>query len=92
MQQQNGVYLTFQPTESDIKQHKTTKITRNNLLIITLYLAIRHCIEHTWINHNDQFLFPNNGWQDDLEFQNDCLAFSLFHNKNTIKSNNKIKQ
>ena len=90
MQQQNGVYLTFQPTESDIKQHKTTKITRCNLHIITLYLAIRHCIEHTWINHNDQFLYPNDGWQQDVEFQNDCLAFALFHNKNTIKSNKKI--
>jgi len=89
MQQQNGVYLTFQPTESDIKQHKTTKITRYNLHIITLYLAIRHCIEHTWINHNDQFLYPIDGWQQDVEFQNDCLAFALFHNKNTIKSNKK---
>ena len=87
MQQQNGVYLTLQPTESDIKQHKTTKITRNNLLVMALYLAIRHCIEHTWINHNDQFLFPNDGWQTDTEFQNDCLAFALFHNKNIIISN-----
>jgi len=90
MQQQNGVYLTFQPTESDIKQHKTTKITKNNLQIIALYLTIRHCIEHTWINHNDQFLYPTDGWQTDQEFLNDSLAFALFHNKNTIKSHNKI--
>jgi hypothetical protein len=92
MQQQNGVYLTLQPTESDIKQHKTTKITKNNLFIMVSYLAIRHCIEHTWINHNDQFLFPNDGWQTDNEFQNDCLVFALFHNKNIIMSNKNLNQ
>jgi predicted RNA methylase len=90
MQQQNGVYITLRPTESDVKQHKTAIITKNNLIIMSLYLAIRHCIEHTWINHNDQFLYPNNCWEIDTEFQNDCLTFSLFHNKNVVISNDGI--
>ncbi|WP_233900636.1 hypothetical protein [Tenacibaculum piscium] len=90
MQQQNGVYFTSKPTNSDIKQHKTTIITKNNLIIMAIYLAIRHCIKHTWINHNDQFLFPNNHWEKDVEFQNNCLVYSLFHGKNQIKSNDGI--
>jgi len=41
MQQQNGVYFTSQPTVSDIKAHKTATITKNNLVEMTIYLAIR---------------------------------------------------
>jgi hypothetical protein len=29
-------------------------------------------------------LYPNDGWQTDTEFQNDCLAFTLFHGQNRI--------
>ncbi len=84
MQQQSGVYITSSPTESDVKQHKLTNITKNNLFIMSIYLTVRQCIEHTWINNQDQFLFPNNGWEKDFEFQNDCLAFALFHGQNKI--------
>jgi hypothetical protein len=51
-----------------------------------IYYSVRQCIERTWINQNDQFLYPNDGWKTDKEFQNDCLAFALFHGKNKIKS------
>lgn len=54
---------------------------------MSMYLSIRNCIEHTWLNHNDQFIFPNDGWLKDMEFQNDCLASTLFHDKNKITSN-----
>jgi hypothetical protein len=66
--------------------HHETNITNFNLVEITTYFSVRHCIEHTWINHNDQFLFPNDELNEDLEFQNNCLAYSLFHEKNLIKS------
>ena len=56
------------------------------LIAGSVYFAVRHCIEHTWINHNDQFLCPNGEWEKDGEFQNDCLAFTLFHGKNRITS------
>lgn len=59
-------------------------ITSNNILITSIYLTIRHAIESTWLNDRDQFLFPNDGWQTDTEFQNDCLAFTLFHGQNRI--------
>ena len=32
------------------------------------------------LNDRYQFLYPNENWETDLEFQNDCLAFTLFSN------------
>jgi hypothetical protein len=66
-------------TSDDNKDH-TTPITANNLIEMSMYLAIRKCIDATWLNDRDQFLFPNDNWQTDLEFQNDCLAYTLFSN------------
>jgi hypothetical protein len=80
MQQQNGVYITLQPTDSDIKQHKTASITKNNLVTMSIYLAIRLIINPTWLNNRDQFLFPNDDLKSDKEFHNDCLTFTLFNN------------
>ena len=31
-------------------------------------------------------MYPNDGWKADTEFQNDCLAFALFHGQNRISS------
>ena len=59
-------------------------ITKNNLIITSIYLTIRQCIDSSWINDRDQFLYPIDGWQSDTEFQNDCLAFALFHGQNRI--------
>ena len=86
MQQQNGVYITSKPTDSDISQHKTASITKNNLIIMSFYLAIRQIMEPSWLNNRDQFLYPNNNWETDIEFQNDCFAYSLFHGQNKITS------
>ncbi len=61
-------------------------ITTSNILLISIYFAVRYCIEATWLNDRDQFLFPNNGWENDKEFQNDCLAYTLFHGQNRISS------
>ncbi|EPP6630427.1 hypothetical protein ACUU3K_000673 [Campylobacter upsaliensis] len=61
-------------------------LTLTNLIPCAVFFAVRHCIPHTWINHNDQFLNPNKKWEKDTEFQNDCLIFMLFHGKNRITS------
>ena len=55
-------------------------INSANLIKASIYFAVRKCIEATWLNDRDQFLFPNDGWELDIEFQNDCLVFSLFSN------------
>ena len=62
------------------------KITATNLIQISIYLSVRLCIEATWINDRDQFLYPDDKWEEDLEFQSDCLAFTLFHGQNRITS------
>ena len=62
------------------------KITATNLIQISIYLSVRLCIESTWINDRDQFLYPNDLWEEDLEFQSDCLAFTLFHGQNRISA------
>ena len=53
---------------------------------VCIYFSVRHCIEANWLNDRDQFLYPNDGWKEDMEFQADCLAFTLFHGQNRISS------
>jgi len=61
-------------------------LNTNNLIVACIYFAVRHCIEANWLNDRDQFLAPNRLWENDLEFQSDCLAFTLFHTQNRISS------
>ncbi len=77
--------LQVRITIKDIKDH-TTPITQNNIIPMCIYLAVRHCIEATWLNDRDQFLYPNKKWEKDKEFQNDCLAYTLFNGQNRITS------
>ena len=65
-------------------------ITKNNLIPFVIYFTARHCIPADWLNDRDQFLYPNDGWQTDTEFQNDCLAYTLFHGQNRISSKESI--
>ncbi|MDR3302803.1 MAG: hypothetical protein LBS86_00125, partial [Treponema sp.] len=54
--------------------------TDKNLIEAAIYFSIRHCIPATWLNDRDQFLYPNDGYKTDTEFQNDCLINILFNN------------
>ncbi len=66
------------------------EINKTNLVGISIYLTVRHVFEATWLNDRDQFLYPNDGWKIDKEFQNDCLTFALFHGQNRISSSQGI--
>jgi hypothetical protein len=55
-------------------------INQKNVLIASVYFAVRKCIPATWLNDRDQFLYPNEKWEQDKEFQTDCLAYTLFTN------------
>jgi hypothetical protein len=79
-----GIFFTSHPSANDFEEHLLTNITQKNMIEMCIYLNVRHCIEHTWINHNDQFLYPNEKWKNDTLFQNNCLVVSLFHGKNNI--------
>jgi hypothetical protein len=60
-------------------------ININNLIQSSIYFAVRKVIPATWLNDRDQFLYPNKKWENDIEFQNDCLTCTLFNNN--IQSN-----
>ena len=66
------------------------KISFSNLIPVCVYFAVRQAIDATWLNDRDQFLYPNDKWQSDTEFQNDCLIFTLFHSQNKITSKDGI--
>ena len=80
---QNQGYIFI---SSEGRGHHEINISKKNVLYASIYLAVRHCIEATWLNDRDQFLYPNDGWQTDYEFQLDCLAYTLFHGQNRISS------
>ncbi|MCH5174909.1 MAG: hypothetical protein J1F40_03390 [Prevotellaceae bacterium] len=66
--------------KAQMKSPRGSWVTNKNLKEVAIYIGVCHCIEPNWLNDRDQFLYPNGGWQEDTEFQNDCLAFTLFNN------------
>ena len=81
-QNQNLVHIQ---NETNDKSH-SIYIDKNNLILTSLFFAIRWVIEATWKNDRRQYEIPTDGWQTDTEFQNDCLAYTLFHGQNRISS------
>lgn len=62
------------------------QITEFNIIESCIYLAVRLVEEATWENDRDQFLYPYDTWRTDNEFKTDCLAYTIFSNKNNIRS------
>ena len=84
-QHKNAIYIS-ESQKNMIKGSPFLKITQSNLISAGIYFAVRQCLSATWLNDRDQFLYPNDGWKTDTEFQNDCLIFTIFHSQNRIKS------
>jgi hypothetical protein len=80
----NQPYITLQKGERHFYYYA---FSNRNIIEGCVYFAVRLCIEPTWLNDRDQFLFPNDGYKSDIEFQNDCLIFTLFHGQNRISCN-----
>jgi len=55
-------------------------ISYTNLIEASILYAVRHCVEATWLNDRDQFLYPDNKWKEDQEFQGNCITYTLFSN------------
>ena len=66
--------------KAQMKSPRGSWVTDYNVKECTIYIAVCHSIEATWLNDRDQFLYPNDGWKTDLDFQSDCLAYTLFNN------------
>jgi hypothetical protein len=81
-QQNNLVYISLQGTESHLS---SIAINELNIFTTSIYYSVRHCLDHTWINHNDQFLHPGiEDYKKDKTFLKDCLVFTLFGTKNYV--------
>jgi hypothetical protein len=85
MQNSSGVYIIGQLSENDIREQKYTVITKNNIIEISIYFVVRKVIPADWLNDRDQFLYPNDKWETDEEFQSNCLAYTLFNSYNKVK-------
>lgn len=88
-QHQNYVNIDFKDYIKGVGNAKGIAkfgITKNNLLVSCIYFSVRLCIPQSWLNDRDQFLYPNDGWKTDLEFQSDCLAYTLLHGQNRISA------
>ncbi|MBQ3657672.1 MAG: hypothetical protein II956_12635 [Bacteroidales bacterium] len=84
MQSNNNTFFTSIPPLSYMKKGMVANITDKNIIEFSVYLAIRQCVEATWINDKDNYLYPSDKWRKDYEFQTDCLVFTLFHTQNRI--------
>lgn len=56
------------------------QISKDNLIQTSIYYTVRRIINADWVNDRDQFLWPSDEWEGDTEFQNNCLAHTLFSN------------
>jgi hypothetical protein len=84
---QHNNLINIQHNISTEKSHAATiNFTLKNLIPCCVFFSVRLSIEATWLNDRDQFLYPNDNWENDTEFQNDCLAYTLFHGQNRITS------
>lgn len=80
VQNNNIVFITLKPSDSVLKASNASEISKYNLIENVIFLSVRKAIEKTWINDRDQFLYPNDGWKSDTEFQSNCLTYALFDN------------
>lgn len=85
-QHNNFIYITNPSAHTN----RWTFINEKNLIPSCIYLSLRHVIEATWLNDRDQYLYPNSEWINDVDFQNDCLVYTLFHGQNRIMSGSDI--
>ncbi|MBO7072665.1 MAG: hypothetical protein J6V89_03995 [Acetobacter sp.] len=70
--------------KSQLPYPRGTEVTAGNFIEICIYIGARCCYPTTWLNDYDQFLHPDYSYLQDTEFQNNCLIFTLFHDKNRI--------
>lgn len=78
-QNQRMVFIDNEDKCNWKKGGRHTRIALENLIHVSIYFAVRKVIPATWINDRDQFLYPNDNWQLDTEFQNDCLMYTIFN-------------
>ncbi len=79
-QNQRMIFVDCEEKQNWKKGGRHTRVTTENLIYASIYFAVRKVIPATWLNDRDQFLYPNDGWKTDTEFQSDCLTYTIFNN------------
>ncbi len=82
----NQKYVAIVAKKSNETSTYFKPINKENFLMSYIYLACRHFAPANWLNDRDQFLYPNENWEKDKDFQFNCLIFSSFHNQNAFTS------
>ena len=78
-QNQNMIQLVHHKMEYNTEAGQFL-VNQKNVMQACVYLAVKKAIPASWLNDRDQFLAPNKGWETDMMFQSNCLAFVLFTN------------
>lgn len=82
---QNTNFVFIINDKNQLPHPRGSWVTDKNIIEIGIYYAVRHVIDNTWLNDRDQFLYPNDGWKNNMKFQANCLIYTLFNNN--IQSN-----
>ena len=77
---QHNKYNRIETTKEQLPSPRGTLVTDANIVETCVYIAVRHVIETNWLNDRDQYMFPNEEWITDNEFQTNCLVWTLFNN------------
>lgn len=78
----NAQRMNANGTDSNMTKYP---IGPDNLVPICVYYAVRFCLPITWVNDRDQFYEPvDERWVQDLNFQQECMIFTIFHGQNRI--------
>jgi hypothetical protein len=70
----------FPNKKAEVIVSRGSAIYDTNLVEASICFAVRKVISAIWLNNRDQFLYPNDGWQQDADFQNNCIVYTLFRN------------
>jgi hypothetical protein len=83
--QHNSIIFILNDKEQMVISRGMT-IFDKNLVNCCVCFAVRKCFKSDWLNNRDQFLYPSDEYKSDKEFQTDCLIYTLFHDKNCMRS------
>lgn len=86
MQHNKDIFIANDLSSNDFTKRLYTHVTRNNLIVASIYNAVRHVIEATWRNDFVRYMHPSDSWLDDTEFQTDCLCYNLFSGSNNVSN------
>lgn len=77
---QHNNYNRIETSKEILPSPRGSLVTSHNLIESSIYISVRKVISQTWLNDRDQYLYPDDSWNHDILFQNDCLTFAIFNN------------